>query len=89
MFEEIAVWERRTPDLAIRYVGFRSLETGHVWIALANYLSTADEDLPSGALFGDAGVLESFLQDLPSSGDSWKPTILEAIAHFIESNPDD
>jgi hypothetical protein len=88
MFEEVSVWARPTPQSAIRYIGFRDLKTGHVWIALANYLSTADgEEIDSEAVFAGGAVVESFLQDMPPAGGDWKPTVLEAIDHFVENNP--
>jgi hypothetical protein len=87
MFEEIAVWARAGADVAFRYVGFRSLESNAVWIAFANCVGR-DEELGSDELIAPQSMLEYFLTELPTQPDEWKPTIQEAIAHFIERNSD-
>ena len=90
MFEEIAVWRRVNPKVAVRYVGFRNLETTRIWIALGNYVWIDEEgrDVTADQLVGAQGALESFLNDLPGNGELWKPTISEAVALFIANNPE-
>lgn len=87
MFEEIAVWRRIDTKIAARYVGFRNLDTGLIWIAYANYL-TLDEDLDLGAdeMIAAHKTLESFLNAFPSDTQLWKPSVSEAVAIFIERN---
>ncbi|WP_145923372.1 hypothetical protein [Sphingopyxis macrogoltabida] len=74
--------------IAARYVGFRNLDTGLVWIAFANYV-TFDEgrDLGADEMIAPHGTLEAFLNAFPSDTQLWKPTISEAVAIFVEKNP--
>lgn len=87
MFEEIAVWVRASTELAVRYAGFRDLESNQVWIAFANYVG-GDEELGSDELISPQSMLEHFLSEMPTQPNEWKPTISDAIALFIERNPD-
>ena len=87
MFEEIAVWVRASPEVAIRYSGFRDLNSNQVWIAFANYVSS-DEELGSDQLTSPQSMLEHFLSELPTQPNEWRSTISDAIALFIERNPD-
>ena len=87
MFEELAVWRRIDRKAAVRYVGFRNLETGWVWIALANHIAIEkDRDLSADELMAADGTLESFLNAFPSDVQVWKPTISEAVAIFREQH---
>ena len=90
MFEEIEVWKRLNSSVAIRYLGFRDLETTRVWIAFGNYVGIDEEgsDLTADDLIAAQGALENFLNDLPDNEELWKPTISEALALFIANNPD-
>ncbi len=89
MFEEVAVWKRIDSKTAVRYVGFRNLDTGSVWIAFANYIGIdVDRDLSADEMIAADGMLESFLSAFPSDAQLWKPTTSEAIAIFVEKNPD-
>lgn len=89
MFEEVAVWRRMDSKTAVRYVGFRNLDTGWVWIAFANYIGIdQDRDLSADEIIAADGMLESFLNAFPSDAQLWKSTIAEAVAVFIERNPD-
>lgn len=93
MFEEFAVWARITRQVAIRYVGFRNLETSRVWIAFGNFISELDEDdrpeeLKADELFCADAVLEKFLNEMPSDEQAWKPTIAEAVSYFRANIPD-
>lgn len=88
MFEEIAVWKRVDSKVAIRYVGFRNLETNRVWIAYGNYIGLdGDEELDAESLIAAHATLEYFLNAFPSDAELWKPTIAEALAIFIANNP--
>lgn len=87
MFEEIAVWARESADVAIRYAGFRNLESNQVWIAFANYIG-GDEQLGADALVAPQAMLEYFLNELPTEPDQWMPTLSAAVAYFLEKNPD-
>ncbi|TXC71398.1 hypothetical protein FSB78_10950 [Sphingomonas ginsenosidivorax] len=88
MFEENAIWTRTELDsVAVRYLGFRNLETAQVWIANGNYVSINDQEGEPHNLTADQqisanSVLESFLNDLPSNTHAWKATIAEAIEYF-------
>lgn len=91
MFEEIAVWKRDIPKVAIRYVGFRNLETDLVWIAFANYVGIDEEEeceIGANELICPNTTLDYFLNAFPADAELWKPTILEAVAVFRERNPD-
>lgn len=89
MFEEIAVWKRGASKVAIRYVGFRDLETGRVWIAFANYVGLdGDNEVTSDEVIAGNSTLEYFLNAFPADADLWKPTISEAVTAFIANNPD-
>lgn len=89
MFEEVVVWQRANSKLAMRYVGFRNLETGRVWIAFRNYIGIDEEtDLSADELIAPNAILEYFLDAFPSDAQLWKPTISEALAIFIEKHPD-
>lgn len=89
MFEEIAVWQRVNSKFAMRYVGFRNLETGMVWIAFRNSIGLDEErDLSADDLIAADATLEHFLDAFPSDAQLWKPTISEALAIFIENNSD-
>jgi hypothetical protein len=89
MFEEIAIWKRVDPKIAIRYVGFRNLETSRVWIAYGNYIGLdPDKDLVADDMVVAQATLEYFLNAFPSDAELWKPTISEALATFIANNPD-
>ena len=89
MFEEVAVWRRIDSKSAVRYVGFRNLDTGRVWIAFANYIGIdKDRDLSADEMIAADGMLESFLDAFPSDAQLWRPTAAEAVAIFIEKNPD-
>lgn len=93
MFEEVTVWQELNSNVAVRYTGFRNLETKQVWIAFANFVhldpDEEDGDLTADQLISAHGQLESFLRDRPKDAALWKPTIHEAMALFIQSNPFD
>jgi hypothetical protein len=89
MFEEIAVWNRVDAKQAIRYIGFRNMEKGTVWIAFGNYVGVRDgRNLSAEEIIAADGTLTPFLDDLPSSPEAWKPNLAEAIAYFVANNPD-
>ncbi len=89
MFEEIAVWKRVGPKVAVRYVGFRNLETSRIWIAYGNYIGLdADTDLDADSMIAARATTEYFLNAFPSDVELWKPTISEALDIFIANNPD-
>jgi hypothetical protein len=89
MFEEVAIWRRVDSKVAARYVGFRNLETGLVWIAFANYVGfDEDRDLTASEMIAPRATLESLLSAFPADAQLWKPTLSEAVAIFIANNPD-
>ncbi len=66
MFEEIAVWKRVGPKVAVRYVGFRNLETSRIWIAYGNYIGLdADTDLDADSMIAARATTEYFLNAFP------------------------
>ena len=87
MFEEVAVWVRSSADVAVRYVGFLNLESNAVWIAYGNYLG-GDEEIVAEEMISAQSTLENFLTEMPTQADEWKPTIKEALTHFLKRNPD-
>jgi hypothetical protein len=85
MYEEVAAWVRVNSGVAVRYVGFRNLETKQVWIAFANYIG-GDEEVDGDGLLAPHEMLQRFLEELPSQADAWRPSLTEAITHFIAIN---
>ena len=85
--EEVVVWKKSSAKVAIRYVGFRNIETRKVWFACANYLSIdEDGDGFEGDVLGVEILSSIFLNDLPCEEAAWKSTISEALDHFLISN---
>ena len=93
MFEEVTVWRELDANIAVRYTGFRNLQTTQVWIAFGNFVHLdCDEengDLTADQLISAHSQLESFLRNRPKDAALWKPTVQEAIALFVENNPFD
>jgi hypothetical protein len=87
MFEEIAVWVRKSPTVAVRYIGFRRLEDNRCWIALGAYVG-GDEEAVADDVVAAQAILDSFLDDLPQGPEEWKSTVADAVEHFIANNPD-
>lgn len=86
--EEVVVWKKSSPTVAIRYVGFRNIETGKVWFACANYLSPdSDESTFEGDFLGIEVLASIFLTDLPTDESEWKSGLPEALEYFLSTNP--
>lgn len=89
MFEEVAIWKRVNATVAVRYVGFRNLNTDSVWIAFGNYVGLNDDkDLNANELIAAQATLEAILTELPEAAEMWRPTVADAVAFFISNNPD-
>lgn len=89
MFEEIAVWKRVDETVAIRFVGFRDLETDQIWIAFGNFVARHDGDrgtLSADQLICASSTIEAVLDSCPADAEQWKPTISEAVSFFLANN---
>ena len=84
MFEEVAVWRRIDSKSAVRYVGFRNLDTGRVWIAFANYIGIdKDRDLSADEMIAADGMLESCLVANTADCQHWWAPAAQAGSKFI------
>jgi hypothetical protein len=87
--EEIIVWRKLEPDLAVRYCGFRNIDTDAVWFCVANFVNSELDEVRQGHAILGYELIQAFLANPPpEDGDDWKLNVREALKHFIARNPD-